>query len=125
MRFHGTNVEFLSWPELVKSMDIRKGKLDHAYTYFSLYAHPSNVSVFQYVDMFEKGKESYKELVHLNMQIAFMMLSIFIADFINLFPTVLTTYEKMGLVEQIVINFHNTQARNHDYDINKAWMSTE
>lgn len=124
MRFHGTNVEFLSWPELVKSMDIKNGKLNHAYTYFSLYAHPSNVSVFQYANMFEKGKESYKELVHLNMQIAFMMLSIFVADYINLFPAVLTTYEKMGLVEQIVINFHNTQARSHGYDINDSWKAT-
>ena len=124
MRFHGTNIEFLSWAQLIIPMGIKKGKLDHAYTYFSLYAHPSNVSVFQYADMFRKEGENYKELVHYNMQIAFMMLSVFIADYIHLFPSVLLTYENMDLVEQIVINFHNTQARSHDYDINESWKAT-
>lgn len=124
LRFNNLEVEFLNWRELVKSMHIQEGKLDHIYTYFSLYSHPSNVAVFQYANMFEKGKESYPDLVRFNLQIAFMMFSIFIADYIKLFPAVLTTYEKMGLVEQIVINFHNTQARSHEYDINDSWNAT-
>lgn len=124
LRFNNLEVEFLNWRELVKSMHIKEGKLDHIYTYFSLYSHPSNVAVFQYANMFEKGNESYPDLVKFNLQIAFMMFSIFIADYIKLFPAVLTTYEKMGLVEQIVINFHNTQARSHEYDINDSWKAT-
>jgi hypothetical protein len=52
-----------------------------------------------------------------------MMLSIFIADYIKTFPEVLKTYEKMGLVEQIVINFHNKIARGGDYDINESWKA--
>ncbi len=109
---------------MVKSMNIKTGKLDHAYTYFSLYSHPSNVAVFQYANMFKKGKESYRDLVKFNLQIAFMMLSVFIADYIKLYPAVLKTYEKMGIVEQIVINFHNSQARGHQYDINDSWKAT-
>jgi len=124
LRFNGLEVEFLSWREMIKSMHIKTGKLDHAYTYFSLYSHPSNVAVFQYANMFEKGKESYRDLVKFNLQIAFMMFSIFIADYIKLYPAVLKTYEKMGIVEQIVINFHNSQARGHDYDINDSWKAT-
>ncbi len=27
-------------------------------------------------------------------------------------------------MEQIVINFHNTQARSHEYDINDSWKAT-
>lgn len=124
IRFENDQVQFLSWRELTKTMDIKNGKLDHAYTYFSLYSHPSNVSVFQFAEMFEKGKEAYSELVIFNLQIAFYMFSIFIADFINFFPTVLKTYEEMGLVEQIVINFHNSIARGHEYDINESWKAT-
>ena len=124
IRFDNEEVEFLSWRELTKTMDIKNGKLDHVYTYFSLYSHPSNVSVFQFAEMFKKGKESYHDLVIFNLQIAFYMFSIFIADYIKLFPTVLKTYEEMGLVEQIVINFHNSIARGHEYDINESWKAT-
>jgi len=124
IRFENEEVEFLSWRELTKTMDIKNGKLDHAYTYFSLYSHPSNVSVFQFANMFEKGKEAYPDLVIFNLQIAFYMFSVFIADYINLFPNVLKTYEEMGLVEQIVINFHNSFARGHEYDINESWKAT-
>lgn len=124
LRFENDQVQFLSWRELTKTMDIKNGKLDHAYTYFSLYSHPSNVSVFQFAEMFEKGKEAYPQLVIFNLHIAFYMFSIFISDFISFFPTVLKTYEEMGLVEQIVINFHNSIARGHEYDINEAWKVT-
>lgn len=124
IRFDNENVVFLSWGELVSTMDITQGKLDTIYTYFSLYSHPSNVSVFQFANMFEKENSPYKDIVNFNLQVAFMMLSIFIADYISLFPNVLETYEEMGLVEQIAINFHNTQARGHAYDINEAWKET-
>lgn len=124
IRFENENVVFLSWRELVSTMEIKPGKLDTIYTYFSLYAHPSNVAVFQFANMFEKENSAYKDIVNFNLQVAFMMLSVFIADYISLFPNVLETFEEMGLVEQIAINFHNTQARGHGYDINEAWKAT-
>ncbi|KOY52409.1 DUF5677 domain-containing protein [Polaribacter dokdonensis] len=125
IKFNGNQVSFLSWRELVKVMDIKGDKLDQIYTYFSLYAHPSNVAVFQFKDMFGKNESAYKNMVIFNLQTAFMMLSIFIADYIKAFPKVLKTYEKMGLVEQIVINFHNRLARGGNYDINESWKATE
>jgi hypothetical protein len=124
VRFENYKVLFLSYRELVETMGITRLNLEQIYTYFSLYSHPSNVSVFQYANMFSKEKEEYKDIVNFNIQLAFKMLSIFIADYITLFPNVLKTYEKMGLVEQIVINFHNYQARGHDYDINDSWKAT-
>lgn len=124
IRFENDKVLFLSYRELVNTMDIKNLNLDQIYTYFSLYSHPSNVSVFQFAGMFAKGESAYKDIVNFNLQLAFTMLSIFIADYIKLFPDVLKTYEKMGLLEQIVINFHNSQARGHDYDINDSWKAT-
>ena len=124
IKFNGNEVVFLSWRELVQTMDIKGDKLDQIYTYFSLYAHPSNVAVFQFANMFGKNESAYKDIVIFNLQTAFMMLSIFIADFIKTFPEVLKTYERMGLVEQIVINFHNRIARGGDYDINESWKAT-
>ena len=111
IRFNGNKVVFLSWREIVQTMDIKGDKLDQIYTYFSLYAHPSNIAVFQLANMFGKNDSAHKDIVIFNLQTAFMMLSIFIADYIKTFPEVLKSYEKMGLVEQIVINFHNRITR--------------
>ncbi len=122
--FQNKNVVFLSWRELVKIMGIKSLKLDQIYNYFSLYSHPSNVSVFQFANFFQKEENAYKEIVTFNVQVAFTMLSIFIADYIKLFPNVLKTYEEMSIVEQISINFHNSMARGHEYDINDSWKAT-
>ena len=54
IKFNGSEVSILSWRELVKTMDIKGDKLNQIYTYFSLYAHPSNVAVFQFASMFKK-----------------------------------------------------------------------
>jgi hypothetical protein len=125
MRFEDKEVTFLHWHELTKIIGIKNGMLDDIYTYFSLYSHPSNVAVFQFADMFKLGEEAFPELVNFNLKIAFFMFSIFIADYIKLFPTVLQTYEKMSLRDQIVINFHNTLTRNHDYSINESYKACE
>ena len=124
IKIENNEVVFLAWKDLVNIMGIKNEKLDHLYTYFSLYSHPSNVSVFQFANMFEKGKEAYPDLVIFNLLTAFYLLSIFTADFINLFPETLKTFEKLNLGDQIVINFHNSLIRGHEFDINEAWKAT-
>lgn len=125
IRFEGTEVIFLHWHDLTKVMGIKVGMLDDIYTYFSLYSHPSNVAVFQFADMFKHGEEAFLQMVNFNLKIAFFMFSIFIADFILLFPNVLKTFESLDLREQIVINFHNTISRSQDYSINESWKACE
>lgn len=125
MRFEGNEVIFLHWHELIKTMGIKEGLFENIYTYFSLYSHPSNVAVFQFNDMFNKTDEAFLELTNFNMRIVFMMLSIFIADYISLFPIVLKTFNSLEIRDQIVINFHNTVARSQEYSINDSWKVCE
>ncbi len=125
IRFDGLEVNFLHWQELTGLIGIKEGMLENIYTYFSLYSHPSNVAVFQFADMYKRGEEAFPELVNFNLKIAFFMFSIFIADYIKLFPAVLKTFEKMDLRDQIVINFHNTMTRGHGYSINDSWKACE
>lgn len=106
-------------------MGIKDGLFENIYTYFSLYSHPSNVAVFQFDSMFKKGEEAFLDLTNFNLRTAFMMLSIFIADYISLFPTVIKTFDSFDIKDQIVINFHNTCARNQDYSINDSWKIVE
>ncbi len=125
MYFDELKVKYVSWQETISVMGIKETILPNIYTYFSLYSHPSNVSVFQFAGMFDKGNEAFPELTSFNVKVAFFMFSIFIADYIKIFPNVLKTFEKMSLVEQIAINFHNTLSRSYEYSINDCATKLE
>jgi len=125
LQFEANEVKFLHWHELTSIMGIKRGLLDNIYTYFSLYAHPSNVAVFQFTDMFQKETAAFPELTTFNLRVAFFMFSIFISDFIKLFPNVRKTYESLELRDQIVINFHNNISRGYEYSINDSWKACE
>ncbi len=125
MRFNGQEVVFLHWQELTKVMQIRPGLYDSIYTYFSLYSHPSNVSVFQFADLFKKGEEEFPRMTNFNLKYFFSLTSIFIADYINLFPTVQKTFDNMAIRDQIVVNFHNTVYRGQDFSINDSLKAIE
>ncbi|MBI3258781.1 MAG: hypothetical protein HYZ54_04805 [Ignavibacteriae bacterium] len=126
IEFAGTEVNFLSWKDLVGIMGVKEGLLDHLYTHLSFNSHPSNVSVFQFDSMFKDGEAEFIRLTNTNLQTAFFMFSIFmfsifIADYVKLFPTIMSTYEKIDLRDQIVIDFHNFFLRGNEYSINDSW----
>jgi len=50
-----------------------------------------------------------------------MLFSVFIADYINLFPKVLQTFNSLDKIDQIIINSNNTFARDYSYSINDTW----
>lgn len=123
--FNDKEVEFLSWQGITGIMGLKNDLLDNIYTYFSLYSHPSNVAVFQFSDMFEKGDEPFKQITNHNLTNLFVLLSIYVADYIKLFPTVNETYDKLSLRDQVVINFHNMTMRGDEYSINEIWKELE
>jgi hypothetical protein len=125
MHFEGTNVNFLSWQKLTELMGIKNGLADEIYTYFSLYAHPSNVAVFQYRDMFGTKDEAFLKLTTFNLKNAFYFLSIFIADYLKLFPTVQNTFDNLDIRDQILINKYNTFMRGIEYSINDSWKEID
>lgn len=118
IQFKDNKVMFLNWQNLVPVMGIRKGIMDTNYTYLSLYSHPSNVSVFQFGEMFSDSEESYLQIAAFNFKIYFFLLSIFIKDYITLFPNVLNTFNNLIQIEQLVINDLNGFARNEMFSIN-------
>jgi hypothetical protein len=71
--------------------------------------------------MFHDEMEASLGMVNLNMQYFFMFLSIFISDYIMLFPDVLKTFNHLELLDQILINSYNTFARGYEYSINESW----
>jgi hypothetical protein len=120
MTFDGNNVQFLHWHDIISLLEIKENLLENIYTYLSLYAHPSNVSVFQFADMFSQEGNEFIGLTTFNLKNAFILISTFISDYIQAFPKVLATFNSLSVVDQIVINFHNKFARGDKYSINDA-----
>lgn len=123
--FENENVKFLTWQDISKIMGKNHPIFENIYTYFSLYSHPSHVSVFQFADMFNKEGEPFKRLVSSNMKYCFTLLSIFTADYLKLFPNIKETYENQSLVSQIMLNFHNKLIRGDEYSVSNAWKNLE
>ncbi len=119
--FTELDINFLSWQEISGTMDLKNDLFDNIYSYYSLYAHPSNVSVFQFEMMFSKEEEAFISLTTTSMKYCFALMSIFIADYIKLFPNIQETYNNQDLVSQIVLNFHNHMMRDEEHSINDAW----
>lgn len=125
IRFDEKKVIYLGWQDMCNVMNLKREIFDNIYTYFSLYAHPSYVSVFQFKSMFNKENEGFKRLTTLNLKYCFSLMSVFVADYINLFPQVKNTFEKLDIYKQIVINGYNKMLRGDSYSINDEWKKLE
>lgn len=115
------NVSFLTWQEIGHELVSNENMLfREMYGYFSMYTHPSQVSVFQFSQMFgEKGKE-YKNMTIFNLRYCHFLSSIFIADFIKVFPESYPIFEKLPVIKQAIINFYNKMIRGEKYSINDS-----
>lgn len=119
VKFQDNKVTLLIWQDLRKQMQIKDGLMDDIYTYFSLYSHPSNVSVFQFSELF---KEKYFfQMTNFQLKNLFMLLSTFIADYIKLFPPVLNVFNELSILDQIVIDAQNIFARGYEFSINDSY----
>ena len=121
--FESNTVKNLSWSELYKSMGIRPELFESLYTHFSFSAHPTNVAVFQFREMFLPESKKYIGMVLFGLQYFFVFSSIFIADYINLNPKKRELFNALPLIDQIVINFQNTFSRGYEYSINDSWKA--
>jgi len=118
--FKDNSIEQLNWGDSRIVFELNTDLMDQTYTYFSLYAHPSNVSVFQFSDMFDKENEGFKEVIKFNLKNTFSLYSFFIADYINLFPEILEVFEDQPKINQIIIDYFNIWMRDGALSINNA-----
>jgi hypothetical protein len=121
--FGKQKVIYLSWQDISKILLPKFDALDKMYIYFSLYAHPSHVSVWQYKDLFNKQHEGHKELTRFNTKICLILSSIFLSDFIKTFPDLLPTFERESILNQILMNAYNQMFRGESFSINNSWKS--
>ena len=123
LHFVNDQVIILNWKDLYKTIGGKEDFFNNLYTFFSLYTHPSNVAVFQFRDMYLPETKSFVKMTTFNLKYFYMLGSIFVADYIYLFPDSLKTYDALPLMNQIIINFHNTFARGDSSSINDSWKA--
>jgi hypothetical protein len=123
IKIENNKVEHLNWQGLTKTMGIKDDLFNSVYNHFSLSSHPSNVSVFQFGEMFSKTGRPFIELTLFNIKYSIIFVSIFIADYINLFPQIKKTFEEYPVFEQILINQNNRLFREEMYSINESWKA--
>lgn len=122
IKIENGNVRFLSWQDISQEFITKSNMFDKMYTYFSLYAHPSQVSVFQFGEMFRVGDEAFKGLTVFNIRLCLALMSIFLGDYIRAFPEVKVTFENRPEIDQIMLNFYNRMLRGDEKSISDLWQ---
>jgi hypothetical protein len=111
--FEGKKVRNLSWQDLSNIMGFQHGGFNNLNSYFSLYTHPSNVSVFQFDQIFQDGK-SYLDLVDFNLSLVNKMVTAFLKEYLSIYSDSMIVYENLPTREKILIDIHNVVFRGDE-----------
>jgi hypothetical protein len=115
--FDGTNVIMAGWEEIaLKIGGLRENLMQSLYSYLSLSSHPSNVSVFQFSDLFKDGGD--KSLTSLGMSLSKCFLASMISDFTRINEKAKLEFEKLPPIYQALINMVNKIYRGDFYVVN-------
>lgn len=117
--FYNGKIKKLTWRDVCLNAGLKPDLFEDTYNFFSLYAHPSNVSVFQFQDLFKNL--TFLELTMHILLNAFHFLSVFVADYIKLFADRIQVFESLPVEWQIAIDFKNRLARSDEFSINNCW----
>lgn len=115
----------ISWEGIPELFNLKHTLLDNIYTHFSTYAHPSYISVRNYGEMFEVENPKFIEFARMEIMFCVTLLSIFIGDYMKIFPAVKDIYLTMNTEDQIILNFYNKMFRGGDFSYSDAWKSLE
>ncbi len=118
--FDNDTFKMKAWHEIPPLMGAKESIMGKMYTYFSLYAHPSNVAVFQFEQMFNKNDPHGSRMANFNLCNALLLLSFFISDYTKVLPDALHIFENQAALSQIMINAYNSIGRSFKYEINDA-----
>lgn len=103
------------WAELMQNAgtrDLFKGM----YNMMSLSTHPSNVSVFQFRDLYKDGMAQFN--ADFLMKFSSFITACLIRDFCEYFPSLKEDFSKLPKMNQHLVNGFNRLLRGNDYVLN-------
>lgn len=122
---NGGKVSQLSWQQISDYFSNRHQILQEMYTYFSLYAHPSYIPIFQFNSLSANNGQATLQLIEMNLRFSMALASIFISDFVRLFGETSLTFSSLPENKQLIINFLNTFIRGYNYSISNVWQKLD
>lgn len=109
-----------SWQDMFNVMGLKQNLFEDMYTNFCLYAHPSQVSVFQYSQMYNPQEKAFLHIVKFNLKCCLSLVSIFIADYMNLFPATKNIFKEIEINKQIAIIILHEIFREERFPVDDA-----
>lgn len=89
----------------------------HLYSLMSLSTHPSNVSVFQYAQMYQLGFN--EEMAYTFMSHSTIIMSFMISEYCHLFPLAKEKFKELPELNQLIIDSYNGNFRGREYEISE------
>jgi hypothetical protein len=132
IRILDNRVEKLSWQGISDLLgqgisyqnngrEINISPLKDMYYRLCSYAHPSQFTVKQWNEWFKEDKE-YEKNVTLMVKQSLMLLSLFLADFIKLFPETKRIFLAEDIVTQMTLDCLNYATRGNEFVIDIGWI---
>lgn len=116
----GDNAIFPGWQQLTVNAGTNEN-MNNMYRRFSLGAHPSHVSVFQFREAYENGKEAADFFTDISLQLSKFYMSLFIADYCKHSSEAKAVFDKMPPLYQLLVNFYNNMFRGKKHEVNDIW----
>jgi hypothetical protein len=113
------SADFSGWEKLMKNSGINEA-LEQQYRSLSLSSHPSNVSVFQFSDMY-RNKQVALINVMMAIKLSKFFVSFFIRDYCVHSAVARQIFDDMPILHQLIINSYNRMFKGENYEINEAY----
>lgn len=91
---------------------IRKDIFEKQYSFFSLQGHPSYLALIQFRDAFKGQNPKFREFAKFATQCVLACMSIFIVDYMKMFPIAKTLYDNLGKITRFAIGMYEDALRD-------------
>jgi hypothetical protein len=108
----------LAWHEMFANAGTKQTLFSKYYAHLSLATHPSNVSVFQFRDLYGEGEDV--KMAYSAVRFAANTMAFFIRDLCVEIPECRQAFNQLPLLNQITINMINRSGRAPEYTVNGA-----
>lgn len=111
--FKNESIYKCSWQEMFSNAGDNTVSFNNIYSSLSLRSHPSNVSVFQYNDMYQNNFQL--EMASTTLNTSRIILAMMIHDYCKLHVEILEAFKRLPELVRLQINFLNNAYRGSNY----------
>lgn len=108
-------IKKLGWRDFADKFGMKNNCVSNLYTFFCLHAHPSYPSIMQFRDAFAKNNPEFLNMALFASQTFLIFLSVFLVDYMRLFPTIVEDFKKLDADTQKLLIAYNDFFREDKY----------